>query len=109
MYAEGPQHDEVVRLKGWTLLDFGTDWCGHCQQAAPWVAALVAASPERGAPLRHLGVEDGRGKPLGRAFGVKLWPTLVLLHDGIERARVVRPRNGTDLAPLVAALRADLT
>jgi thioredoxin 1 len=39
----------------------------------------------------HLRVEDGRGRPLGRAFGVKLWPTLIFLHNGQELARVVRP------------------
>ena len=49
-------------------------------------------------------VEDGRGKPLGRAFGVKLWPTLVVLRAGEELARVVRPVSIEDLAPLAAAL-----
>ena len=34
---------------------------------------------------------DGRGKPLGRSFRVKLWPTLVFLRDGEVLARLVRP------------------
>jgi thioredoxin 1 len=38
-------------------------------------------------------VEDGNGQPLGRSFGVKLWPTLVFLADGREAARLVRPRG----------------
>ena len=50
-------------------------------------------------------VEDGRGRPLGRAYRVKLWPTLVLLRDGQEIARAVRPRAARDLEPLDAALR----
>ncbi len=41
--------------------------------------------------VRHLKVEDGSGRPLGRAFRVKLWPTLVFLRDGREVARLVRP------------------
>jgi len=41
---------------------------------------------------------------LGRAFRVKLWPTLVLLRDGQELARVVRPREARDLWPLDEAL-----
>ncbi len=53
------------------------------------------------APLLHLKVADGPGQPLGRSFGVKLWPTLVFLRDGKEVARLVRPRE-------VAALRAAL-
>lgn len=36
-------------------------------------------------------VEDGKGRPLGRSFRVKLWPTLIFLQDGAEVARVVRP------------------
>jgi thioredoxin 1 len=49
--------------------------------------------------VRHVKVEDGSGRRLGRSFGVKLWPTLVFLRDGTERARAVRPR---DLAAIEA-------
>lgn len=51
------------------------------------MAALLAEHPE----IRHLKIEDGRGKPLGRSFGVKLWPTLVLWRDGKLLDRLVRP------------------
>ena len=53
--------------------------------------------------VRHLQVEDGPGRALGRSFGVTLWPTLVFLHDGQERQRLVRPR---DAGPVAAALQA---
>ena len=51
-----------------------------------------------------LRIEDGRGRPLGRAYQVKLWPTLILLRVGRELARVVRPREARDLWPLEQAL-----
>jgi len=101
MYTEEPHVDDVARLEGWTLLDFGTPWCGHCQQAAPMTAEFVARCG-----IRHIGVEDGRGRPLGRAFRVKLWPTLVLLKDGEEQARVVRPQAHADLETLVRTVAA---
>ncbi len=41
--------------------------------------------------VRHLKVEDGKGKPLGRSFQVKLWPTLLFLRDGQMLRRLVRP------------------
>jgi thioredoxin 1 len=41
--------------------------------------------------LTHIKVYDGKGKKLGRFFQVKLWPTLILFHDGQEVARLVRP------------------
>jgi thioredoxin 1 len=68
-------------------LDFGVNWCGHCRAAHPRIAAALARHPD----VRHLRIEDGPGRPLGRSFGVKRWPTLVFLHDGQEVARLVRP------------------
>ena len=89
-----PDRSEVDAMAGATVVEFGTDWCGHCQCARPFVEAAFAAHPG----VRHVKVEDGRGRRLGRTFGVKLWPTLVFLRDGREVARVVRPTDGEALA-----------
>ncbi|WNH47136.1 thioredoxin family protein [Stenotrophomonas aracearum] len=97
-----PTRAEVEAGTGWQLLEFGTDWCGHCQAAQPAVRGFVDGHPD----LAHRKVEDGKGRPLGRAFTVKLWPTLVLLKDGQEQARVVRPTAPADLQPLEQALHA---
>lgn len=99
--AAAPEQDAVAAMPGVVLLDFGTDWCGHCQAARAAVDAWIGDHDGIG----HLRVEDGRGRPLGRAYRVKLWPTLVLLRDGEEIARVVRPQVVRDLEPLDAALR----
>jgi thioredoxin 1 len=74
-------------LEGITLVEFGTAWCGHCQAVQPALQQALAEHPG----LRHLKIEDGKGRPLGRSFRVKLWPTLILLRDGQELARLVRP------------------
>jgi thioredoxin 1 len=84
-----PTRAEVDALEGRTLLEFGATWCGYCQAAQPDIREALAAHPQ----LRHLKIEDGKGRPLGRSFGVKLWPTLILMNDGKEVARVVRPRS----------------
>lgn len=100
-YSESaPTRDEVDATRGLLLLDFGASWCGHCIAARSAVDAWVQAH----ADVRHLRVEDGRGRPLGRSFRIKLWPSLVLLRDGQEVARVVRPREARDLWPLDEAL-----
>ena len=91
----------VAAMRGCVLLDFGTDWCGHCIAARPAVDRWLATRPE----VDHLRIEDGRGRPLGRAHRVKLWPTLVLARDGNELVRVVRPREDRDLWPLDEALK----
>lgn len=100
--AQAPDPAALAGQAGLVLLDFGTGWCGHCSAARRVVDAWVAAHEG----LSHLRIEDGPGRRLGRAFRVKLWPTLVLLRDGGEVARVVRPRTRDDLAALDAALAA---
>jgi thioredoxin 1 len=83
---EGPTIDEVGEMIGFAVLEFGTDWCGHCITATPAVRQALS-----GSALPHIKVIDGKGRPLGRSFKVKLWPTLILLESGREVARLVRP------------------
>jgi thioredoxin 1 len=85
--AQAPQRHEIEQSRGPLVLDFGTNWCGYCSAAQPLVERAFEAHPG----VRHVRVEDGPGRLLGRSFKVKLWPTLVFLRDGEERARVVRP------------------
>ena len=90
---------DVDAQTGPLVLEFGTNWCGHCQAAQPAVQAVLADSA---VPL--LKVEDGAGRPLGRTFRVKLWPTLVFLKGGQEVARVVRPTGTDELKQALALL-----
>ena len=85
--AEQPERSEIAALPGPAMLEFGTNWCGHCAAAQPLIERALAAHPE----VRRIKVEDGQGRMLGRSFRVKFWPTLVFLRDGEELARVVRP------------------
>ena len=88
-----PARAEVDALHGPALLEFGSPTCGHCRRARPLIAQALAAHPG----VRHLKVADASGRRLGRSFEVKLWPTLVLLADGKEVARLVRPQAAGDI------------
>jgi thioredoxin 1 len=88
-----PARAEIDVLSEPTVLEFGTGWCGYCQAAQPLIAAAFAAYPQ----FAHIKVEDGPGRPLGRSFRVKLWPTLVFLKEGKEVARLVRPQNAAEI------------
>lgn len=90
---QAPSREEIDSLEGAVVLQFGTDWCGHCQAAEPAVREALAARPG----VRHLLVEDGKGKPLGRSFAVKLWPTLIFLANGKEVGRLVRPTRSVEI------------
>ncbi len=85
--------EEADGWTGTTILEFGASWCGICQGARSLIDRALAARPD----ARHVWIEDGKGRVLGRTFRVKLWPTLIVLRDGVEVARVVRPRSEREL------------
>jgi len=95
-----PSRAEVDALPGATLLEFGTAWCGHCRRAQPLIAQALAAHPG----VRHLRIADASGRRLGRSFEVKLWPTLVLLREGREAARLVRTATAAEIEQALARL-----
>jgi len=101
-YSEtAPERSDLESSKGHLLLEFGSNGCGICRAATPLIDAAVAKLPE----LPHVRVQDGQGKRLGRSFSVKLWPTLILLNDGVEVARLVRPAHADQMDVLLAHAR----
>jgi len=89
-----PLREEIDRLTGPAVIEFGTPWCGYCMAAQTPLAQAFADYPG----ISHIKVEDGKGQPLGRSFRVKLWPTLIFLQDGREVARLVRPADSASIS-----------
>jgi len=88
-HEQAPTREEVDQMTGKVVLEFGANWCGHCQGLSPAVESLLTGAND----VQHIRVADGKGKRLGRSFGVKLWPTLVLLSDGEVVEQLVRPSS----------------
>ena len=97
-----PERATLDASCGSMVIEFGTGWCGWCRAAGPLLADAFARHPD----VKRLQVEDGPGRPLGRSYRVKLWPTLIFLKNGEEVARVVRPGDQAELDDAFARLSA---
>jgi len=88
-----PSRSEIDELEGPAILEFGAAWCSYCRAAQPLIASAFAPYQ----PIRHIMIEDGKGRALGRSFRVTLWPTLIFMKNGREAARLVRPDNSAEI------------
>ena len=95
-----PGRAEIDAQGGPAMIEFGNAWCGHCRAAQPLIAAALESHPV----VRHIKIADGPGRPLGRSFGVKLWPTLIFLEGGKEKSRLVRPAASNAIADALAEI-----
>ena len=95
-----PAREDLDASAGPVLVEFGTPWCGYCRVAQPKISAALEAHPG----VRHLKVEDGSGRRLGRSFTVKLWPTLVFMKDGAVVETLVRPGAQGEIAAALARI-----
>jgi thioredoxin 1 len=85
--AHEPTREEIDATPGPLVLEFGAEWCEFCEATRPMLASLLKEFPA----AQHIRIEDGKGKPLGRSFRVKLWPTIVFLRNGRVLRQAIRP------------------
>ena len=98
--AVEPARENIDVLEGPTLLEFGTPWCGYCRAAQPLLAFVMENHPA----VRHIKIEDGPGRRLGRSFRIKLWPAMIFLKNGNEVARLVRPESAAAIDEALALI-----
>jgi|SRR5690606_22263519 len=95
-----PSRAEINAMTGPLLIEFGSPGCGHCRAAQP----LLSDATLNVADLPHIKVADGKGRPLGRSFQVRLWPTFIFMKDGKEVSRLVRPDSAAEIRRALEAV-----
>jgi thioredoxin 2 len=68
------------------LIDFWAPWCGPCRMVSP---ALEQIAGEQAGKLKLVKVNTDDAPSLSQRFGVRGIPTLVVMRQGREVARVV--------------------
>lgn len=81
------------------VLDFTATWCGPCQQIAPVFARLASQLPH----VLCIKVDADTHGAVLKAYGVKAFPTFVLLRRKSEISRM----QGADAGALEASIRAN--
>ena len=100
---DAPERAALDATAGPIVVEFGSNECGICRATLPVITAAMATTT-----VPHVRIQDGKGRRLGRTYAVKLWPTLVLLQDGREVARVVRPQTPAEITDALQKLTGPL-
>ena len=68
------------------LVEFYTDWCGHCRKIAPMMSSLAE---EYGDRMAFFKVDGDKARGLTREHGVRGYPTILIFSNGEEKGRIV--------------------
>ncbi len=72
-------------------VDFWADWCSPCHALAPHLETVVKEFDGR-LSLAKLEVDEGENMKLAGHYRVRGFPTVILFHQGEERARFAGAR-----------------
>ena len=84
---------EIVTDNETVLIDFYADWCGPCRMIAPMIEEI--AEEREDILVGKINVDDA--PRIAEQFGVMSIPTLIVLRDGKEAARMVGLRPKADI------------
>jgi thioredoxin 1 len=88
LHAEtADEYHAALRAHPTVLVDFHKDNCPGCRMLAVSLAAFAATPQAEGVVLLNVKLET-LGEPFFRSLGLRQTPTLLLVRDGHEAARL---------------------
>lgn len=94
---------QQVLKKHLVFVDFHATWCNPCRALAPWLKDVEAHNPFRS--VCFVKVDVDKMDSIAERFKITAMPTMVLLRDGKEVARIV----GVDKEKIVKTLEKYVT
>lgn len=88
---------EIMQDKGFKLIIFGANWCGPCKLFAPVVQEVAAENPD----LKICANDVDISTSASRKFEIMSVPTIVVMNDGVEQARLVGAQNKERLLEII--------
>eukprot|EP00947_MAST-08B_sp_MAST-8B-sp1_P001458 g1458.t1 len=89
-------------LAGTILVSFYSPHCGHCKAFHPAFAEVgEALAATEAVGVRAAAVDATESRGFASFYGVKRFPTILLLKDGIKQAQYKGPRSTDDLLAFV--------
>ena len=83
----------VLAAKETVLIDFYADWCGPCRMLAPTIEEIAAERED--ILVGKINVDDAPA--LAEKYGVMSIPTVLVIKNGNEVARLVGVRPKADI------------
>ena len=83
----------VLAAKETVLIDFYADWCGPCRMLAPTIEEIAAERED--ILVGKINVDDAPA--LAEKYGVMSIPTVLVIKNGDEVARLVGVRPKADI------------
>jgi thioredoxin-like negative regulator of GroEL len=90
--------ERVVRPK---LVFFTSSRSGHCRRVEGFLAQVLQRRHNHGT-FRMLVVDEDDRPDLVRRFGVDTVPTILVIHERREQARLERPRGCREIEALLS-------